>query len=58
MAEWHGDKHCVGCYFYRCICTGWVGCHYILLTGKKRPCPPGKDCTVKKERRRRKKVKQ
>lgn len=57
--EWHGDKHCEGCHYYRCICTGWMGCNYILLTGKKRPCPPGKDCTVKKEkRRRRKKVKQ
>lgn len=21
-------------------------CHYILDTGKKRPCPPGKECTV------------
>lgn len=20
-------------------------CHYILDTGKKRPCPPGKQCT-------------
>lgn len=22
-------------------------CNYILDTGRKRPCPPGKDCTVK-----------
>lgn len=21
-------------------------CHYLLDTGKKRPCPPGKKCTV------------
>lgn len=43
---------CEGCiYFYggqeinRC-------CNYLLDTGKRRPCPPGTECTVKKERKR------
>lgn len=27
------------------IIQGFKMCHYILDTGKKRPCPPGKHCT-------------
>lgn len=23
-------------------------CNYIFLVGSRRPCPPGKDCTVRK----------
>lgn len=41
------DKFCRGCiYFdyYKC-------CNYFLVTGKHRPCPPGKGCTEKKKRR-------
>ena len=26
-------------------------CNYIFVKGKRRPCPPGKDCTVKIERK-------
>lgn len=33
--------------------TGSVyGCQYILITGKKRPCKPGKNCTVYEKRGR------
>ena len=50
----HGDtatknhRGCQGCIYYggdyyRC-------CNYILVMGKRRPCPPGKGCTVRKER--------
>ena len=42
------DKNCDKCYYYRSInVNGLRACHYLLWTGKKRPCDPGKDCTVK-----------
>lgn len=30
--------------------TGSYGCQYLLVTGEKRPCKPGKDCTAYKRR--------
>ena len=50
------DPACVGC-----IYMGWIACYmgccnYLLMTGKRRPCPPGKDCTVKYKPKKRKKV--
>lgn len=39
------DEHCVGCYYYRGEAA--LFCCYLLVTDKKRPCPPGKDCTVR-----------
>lgn len=42
------DKHCAGCVYYRCVYSGPDRCCcYIFMTNQKRPCPPGKDCTVK-----------
>jgi hypothetical protein len=43
------DKHCDKCHYYRTICStnGDRACHYLLWTDKKRPCGPGKECTVK-----------
>lgn len=39
-----------------CIYMGWCGwykcCNYIFIKGESRPCPPGKDCTVKVTRKR------
>lgn len=57
MRKWSGNveygdgrKYCAGCvYFYgdyevnRC-------CNYIFVSGGKRPCPPGKDCTERREK--------
>ena len=41
-------KYCEGCdYYYGDSCKT---CNYIFITGHRRPCPPGKDCTVKKVR--------
>lgn len=38
------NEACLGCiYFAETTLT----CDYILMTDKRRPCPPGKDCTVK-----------
>lgn len=44
------DEHCIGCNFLTEIHangTLLTACYYLGFTGKKRPCPPGKDCTVK-----------
>lgn len=57
------DKHremqtpCVGCFYQRplngngeCGDLACFACDYLLLTGRRRPCKPGKDCTVRDER--------
>lgn len=48
------NDYCKGC-----IYQGYAGgeqrcCDYIFIEGKRRPCPPGKDCTVKTTERKRK----
>ncbi len=42
------DRHCLGCRYYKVLyrIIGW--CDYIFMEGHRRPCQPGKDCTVKK----------
>ena len=45
------ERACAGCVYF-----GWVGsylgcCNYILMEGKRRPCPPGKGCTVKTKKK-------
>lgn len=41
-------EYCEGCdyFFGSCVKT----CNYLFVTGHRRPCPPGKDCTVRKEK--------
>lgn len=45
------EESCKGCIHYRPIVDGSVDgircCHYILDTGRVRPCPGGEECTVK-----------
>ena len=52
------DSYCNNC-IYRAMVTNYMGCcTYLLRTDKRRPCPPGKGCTVKvrmKVRRKKKK---
>lgn len=44
-AEWAAlIRACRGCDYQ----AGGKYCDYIGITGHRRPCPPGKDCTVKK----------
>ena len=51
-SEWI-DKHCMGCYYYKPLnCPEMRCCNYIFMTGHKRPCDPGKDCTVKVKNKR------
>lgn len=42
------DRNCIGC-IYSSYVNGSAtrACMYYLQTGNRRPCPPGKDCTVK-----------
>ena len=41
------QKHCKGC-VYLGGHPDYRTCNYIFIEDKRRPCPPGKDCTVKK----------
>lgn len=42
-------EYCEGCDYYFGSCS--KTCNYIFVTGHRRPCPPGKDCTVRMERK-------
>lgn len=45
------SAYCNGC-VYKGIVQGHVPCcNYILMEDKRRPCPPGEGCTVKKTNR-------
>ena len=43
-------KFCDGCVFFGGDYEGSRSCNYIFIKGKRRPCPPGKGCTVKIDR--------
>ena len=43
------DRHCLGCKYYCSIYPELYYCSYLIQTDKRRPCPPGKDCTVKEK---------
>ena len=44
------DKHCVGFYYYTGITECVYYCSYFIKEDKRRPCPPGKLCTERKEK--------
>ncbi len=39
---------CKGCAYAMLLSGAW-GCDYLSITGHRRPCLPGEDCTVRKE---------
>ena len=43
-------KYCKGCYYWGGLNGSCDCCNYIFVEGRKRPCPPGKGCTVRKEK--------
>lgn len=45
-----GRKYCVGCRYFFGYHDGGKCCNYIFVRGEKRPCHPGKDCTVRREK--------
>ena len=55
MKPIENDPYCKGCIHYLKTGGELRCCHYIFRKGHSRPCDPGKDCTVKETRRRRKK---
>lgn len=38
---------CEGCRYFFGHYQQNACCNYIFMVGHRRPCPPGKDCTVK-----------
>lgn len=44
-------KYCEGCDYYFGDYDLSKTCNYIFIVGKPRPCPPGKGCTVRIERK-------
>lgn len=58
MAEKVCDAYCLNCIYYLGSDGHRGFCNYYLKTDKRRPCDPGKGCTVrvlrKKNRRTRK----
>lgn len=54
MQQVFKDKHCQDCFYYRKIYEISWYCAYVFIEDKKRPCPPGKECTVKIRRKDRK----
>jgi hypothetical protein len=55
MAEKLCDKSCEGCIHLSHFYDDLTCCNYFITTGERRPCPPGKGCTVRETKRKRKK---
>ena len=49
------DRYCVGCQYLKKITDDIYFCSYMLDTDKRRPCPPGRGCTVRTLKKRGKK---
>ncbi len=46
--EGGGNVSCKGCGYAIRLDGDWC-CDYLGITGHRRPCPPGADCTVRTE---------
>lgn len=46
------DKTCHSCIYCQGASDSSVCCNYFLITDNRRPCDPGKDCTVREKRKR------
>lgn len=47
------DRYCRRCMYYINLSGGLRGlkcCNYLIMTDKRRPCDPGKGCTVRELR--------
>ena len=51
------DSYCRGCIYYHGHTNYVKYCGYLFTTGKRRPCNPGKGCTAKETKRKRKRAK-
>lgn len=52
MANKVCDSYCLNCIYCLGFCDVTWCCNYYLMTDKRRPCPSGKGCTVRVERKR------
>jgi len=47
------EKHpCEGCSYFGGRWEFAKTCNYLLLTGRRRPCPTGKECIVRRDEKR------
>lgn len=54
LAKQRALRHpCSGCTYYYGHSDYSRCCNYLLVTGRRRPCPPGAGCTVKSKKRKR-----
>ena len=56
MEEKLCDKYCHDCIYFQGNCDVDICCCYLLITGKRRNCDPGKGCTKKVKRGRKRRL--
>lgn len=44
------NRNCRDCFYFQGQFDENCCCNYLLITGYRRPCPPGEGCAVKKPR--------
>lgn len=52
------DAYCKKCFYFQGQTDATCSCCYILITGQKRPCDPGKGCAVRKKRKSARRLKE
>ncbi len=54
ISEYPAAEGCSGCKYWRLLggTGGGKACHYLLDNEMRRPCLPGKNCTVRVEKKR------
>lgn len=50
------DKYCLTCIYFQGGADSACMCHYLLITGERRNCDPGKGCTKKIRRKNKRKL--
>ena len=54
VSDWPAAPGCEGCIYWRSVTGGAVAncCHYYIDTHERRPCPPGRNCAVRINKKR------
>ncbi len=54
LSSYPAAEGCNGCNYWRLLggTGGEKACHYLIDTGRRRPCLPGKNCTVRIQKKR------
>ena len=53
-SDWPAAPGCEGCKYWRPISVGGRACHYCIDEEELRPCLPGRNCTVRINRKKEK----